>query len=173
MKTIYLALAAAACGVALLAGTAQADRKQPEPLTLTLALPVEFFPATDQCPIGVVTAGIVAPDGETGKHIACVQSFAEVRCPESAFLCLEYSILLTLRLTHGSITAPVALAEISTCDDPACTTFTAEQTWTGIVTKSTGSLHGFKGAPLSGGGTGVIDGTTGEWIDVDEQLTIG
>jgi hypothetical protein len=41
------------------------------------------------------------------------------------------------------------------------------------VTKSTGSLHAFKGAPLSGGGTGVIDGTTGEWIDVDEQLTIG
>jgi hypothetical protein len=42
------------------------------------------------------------------------------------------------------------------------------------VTKSTGKfLHGFKGSPLSGGSTGVQDTTTGEWLSIDEQLTIG
>ena len=177
MKPIYLALAAAACGVALLAGTAQADRKQPEPLTLRNELPVEYFPATDQCPLAVVTAVLVAPDGETGKHIACVQSVAEVPCPESSppeAFCQEYDILLTLRLPHGRITAPVTLAENNIiCDDAACTTISFEHTWTGTVTKSTGSLHGFKGAPVSGGGTGVVDTATGEWLAIDVQLTIG
>jgi hypothetical protein len=172
MKPIYLALAAAACGVALLAGTAQADRKQPEPLTLRLELPVEYAPPTDECPLAVVTAGIVARDGETGKNIACVQSFVEVPCP--AFFCQEYDILLTIRLPHGRITAQVTLAESITCNDPACTTVSLEQVWSGTVTKSNGKLlHGFKGAPLSGGGTGVQDTATREWLAIDEQLVIG
>jgi 2-phospho-L-lactate guanylyltransferase (CobY/MobA/RfbA family) len=33
--------------------------------------------------------------------------------------------------------------------------------------------HRFKGAPVSGGGTGVQDTTTGEWSAIDEQLVIG
>jgi hypothetical protein len=118
----------------------------------------------------VVTAGIVAPDGETGTNIACVQTIAEVPCPE---FCVNYGILLTIRLPHGRITAQVTLAETVTCNDPACLTVTLEQIWTGTVTKSIGKLHGFKGAPVSGGGTGVQDTTTGEWSAIDEELVIG
>jgi hypothetical protein len=169
MRKAFAALIGVVAIAAIVPIGAQARGGDPDPVSVRLELPVIFTPPTSLCPEGRAHYGI-SSSGQSGQGVNCIESVTPVACPD---FCQEADAFMKLTLPVGRINGPVTLHETFTCNDPFCLTVTVAQAWEGSVTHATGAYRRLTGAPVSGGGTAVLDGATFEFVSLDEELVIG
>ena len=173
-RPVVLALTVLATA-ALVASAADARPTRDGGLKVRFGLPLTFPAPTRDCPSGPVEFGI-SVNGKSGSGSLCAPDVVPVDCPPTpaALFCDRADhVSLTLRLPGGRIEADATAYEVIRCNDPNCNTVALDQRWSGRVTRARGTFSDLERASVSGGGTAVLDGATGEPLSLDEVLVIG